>query len=426
VTADATNGGGTPAGAGITFSSTINGGQALVLTGGTGQVDLHGIVGGGTALTSLTASGSSIHLYNNITASGSTLHFISPVVLENDLTLTDTGSGITFDSTISANPVHNRHLTLSATNGQITASNTIDLAILTATLSGNGSFQTIIATGGVSIASSNGNLAVGAVSTNTGHISLQPSATELSNFLSTGDLMPQGVLSLNGDLSATASNILLSPSGRTALLSVAGIRANQNTLISGVNVTLGQYETLTVFGNISLTGAVSVSVMDLIATGNLAITAPTINVFLHGPGQIYDSFGVLYTSENTNIDASSDKTVTLSVAPTFSGVGLPANIDVVTFNEAAFTPLLSFSGYLLDFDEANLPPPPPPSSSSSSLQPIATERFGIAVSELFFHLPIQWLTLRSQPPLSFSLYEDEMPFYTQVDSRIGSLAKPAP
>src|SRR5207244_1770497 len=46
----------------ITFTSTINGGQALTLTAGSGDVLVSGIVGGTTRLSSVTASGNTIGL----------------------------------------------------------------------------------------------------------------------------------------------------------------------------------------------------------------------------------------------------------------------------------------------------------------------------------------------------------------------------
>src|SRR5581483_1638980 len=46
----------------ISFSSTINGGQALTLNSGAGDITLGGTVGGATRLSSLTATGNTINL----------------------------------------------------------------------------------------------------------------------------------------------------------------------------------------------------------------------------------------------------------------------------------------------------------------------------------------------------------------------------
>ncbi|MBS0615564.1 MAG: filamentous hemagglutinin N-terminal domain-containing protein [Verrucomicrobia bacterium] len=56
LTVDTTNASGSP-GADINFSSTINGGQALTLTAGTGAVEVAGIIGGTTALTTVSITG---------------------------------------------------------------------------------------------------------------------------------------------------------------------------------------------------------------------------------------------------------------------------------------------------------------------------------------------------------------------------------
>src|SRR5579871_3264745 len=83
VTADTTNAGGTTAGANISFSSTINGAQALTLVGGTGStVSFSGAVGGTTALTNLSfTSASLIQIGANITTNGNPLTFPSAVTL---------------------------------------------------------------------------------------------------------------------------------------------------------------------------------------------------------------------------------------------------------------------------------------------------------------------------------------------------------
>ena len=66
VTVDSTNAGGTPAGANIAFTSTINGAHNLTLTGGTsGNVTVSGAIGANTALSSLTATGN-ILTFGNI------------------------------------------------------------------------------------------------------------------------------------------------------------------------------------------------------------------------------------------------------------------------------------------------------------------------------------------------------------------------
>lgn len=121
VLVDATNSGATATGAGITFSSTINNGNTLTLTGGTsGTVTMTGAVGGTTPLTSLTVSGATINqnsdarttgiisytaptainVSGNMTTTANTITLTGPVTLANTPTFTTSGANISFSSTL--------------------------------------------------------------------------------------------------------------------------------------------------------------------------------------------------------------------------------------------------------------------------------------------------------------------------------------
>jgi filamentous hemagglutinin family protein len=127
VTADTTNSGGTPAGANITLTSTVNGANSLTLTGGTGGTISFGTIGGTTPLTSLTASGSTINqnstvkttgavsytgstavnIPSNITTSGGVVTMTGPVTVSGTPTIDSTngggtaaGANISFSSTL--------------------------------------------------------------------------------------------------------------------------------------------------------------------------------------------------------------------------------------------------------------------------------------------------------------------------------------
>ena len=100
-----------PAGAAITFSSTLDGTAtvkpALTLNGGTGgAITFSGIVGGTYPLGSLSATGSAINVYGNITTAGGAIAMNSPVVLFATPLAFDTTSGaatganISFSSTL--------------------------------------------------------------------------------------------------------------------------------------------------------------------------------------------------------------------------------------------------------------------------------------------------------------------------------------
>ena len=351
-------------GGNISIHDTIQGPYTLNINSGLGNSYLYGEIGeSGSPILSLTTAGTATHLFANITASGSTLHFTSPVVLESTLTLTDTGSGITFDSTIFDTPLFTHSLTLDAsTAGQITASNLIIIGSLQSTSYGNSTFDTVLCSGSVGLTSNHGNLSVGTVSSTNSNISLKPSSQTFANYLSPGDLMPEGVLTLHGNLTALSGTITLSDISLPGVLSVAGIQGTTNLGITAQSIVLGQYATFTVFGNLTMTASTgNISVTDVIATNNLTISAPSgsVQIYLHDSAQIYDSYGVLYTTPRTNIVSSSNAST--SVSPqSFVGPGPAANIGNVSYTTAQFQSLLSYSTYSLDFNESTLPPPPPP------------------------------------------------------------------
>ena len=84
---DTTNAGGTPSGASITFSSTVDGGPALTLTGGTsGTVTLGGAVGATTAPSSLTATGATITQSSSVKTSGAVSYNASTLNLGGNIT----------------------------------------------------------------------------------------------------------------------------------------------------------------------------------------------------------------------------------------------------------------------------------------------------------------------------------------------------
>src|SRR5207253_2896202 len=104
----ATNGGAAPAGANITFTGTLGGAQALVLTAGTaGAIVLQGAVGVPTPLASLSATGNTLSLpaiqtsgaqsYTGAaTLGGSLTSAGAPILINGPATLT---AGVMVDTT---------------------------------------------------------------------------------------------------------------------------------------------------------------------------------------------------------------------------------------------------------------------------------------------------------------------------------------
>ena len=85
----------------ITFSSTINGAQALTLTAGAGDVSIGGAVGGGTPLTSITASGNTISLQAVTTmALGANVSTAGNVLITAGTAITRTAGTISGNGTV--------------------------------------------------------------------------------------------------------------------------------------------------------------------------------------------------------------------------------------------------------------------------------------------------------------------------------------
>ena len=102
VTLDTTNAGGTTAGANISFSSTLNGAQALTVKGGSGGSINLTTVGTTTALTNIIfTNGALIQIGGNITVSGANpLTFALPVSFTAASVITSNNANISFSSTL--------------------------------------------------------------------------------------------------------------------------------------------------------------------------------------------------------------------------------------------------------------------------------------------------------------------------------------
>jgi hypothetical protein len=415
-TLDSTNSGGTAAGNDITFSNTINGTTDLTLAGGTGgTVTLTGIVGGSTPLTSLTASGASIHVYDNVTASGSTLLFSDPVVLEGDVTFTDTGSGMTFSSSITG---ATRNLVLSATAGQITVGGAVNVASLSSTSSGASTFSgAITSNANVGITSTANSIDVDAITSTTGSITIQPSSNIISNQLSAGDKMPEGIAVLRGTLTASAGSVSLSATGRTELLSVATLTGDPtggNLTIVADSLTIGDYETLTVFGDVDFTVTGAASFGDIIATNSLTIASGSNTVFLRETGLVYSSFGELYENPEVALYATA-ALPSITPDPTYTGAGLPAEILLLDLTQGEFEALLVYSSRLLPYNITVPPAPIPSGSGGGASLPEAVTKYDRSAAESFG----LWTTNLFGPRLSWGR---GAPLYTHA---LGSITLPS-
>ena len=103
VTVDTTNGGGTPGGANMTFTNTINGAQDLALTAGSGAISLQGTVGGTTPLTSFTVNSANTLSLPVTTINGPCIDHATTTTLNGNLT--ETFTSITGEVLLATGPI---------------------------------------------------------------------------------------------------------------------------------------------------------------------------------------------------------------------------------------------------------------------------------------------------------------------------------
>ncbi len=302
------------------------------------------------ALVSLLNRGTSVVLQasNNITVN-------SPITLTGSpgsLTL-DAGGSVNLNASITTS---GGGLTIVATNGSVTASNPIDTS---ATGSANG--------GAVSITSTQGSISVKGITTSGGTsgghggaITLQPASGVTSG-------LPAGTLTLGGDLIANGGagkgNISLSATGRSGIVEVATIfssTSGNNLSILGNSLTVGPFEAITILGNIQFSLDTQATVGDMVALDALTITAPTINLLLHGTGQILAYTGSLYNTTELHLIANASAP-TLTGTQVDVGTGPTPLIGQYTLaTRSVFESMLLYNGMILNFDGQLAPPTPTP------------------------------------------------------------------
>ncbi len=265
-TFDTTNAGGTSAGANISFSSTLNGANALTLQGGTGgNLSFTGAVGGTTPLTSLTFNSANNAAANNLTvgfltqSSGNgTTTFNGAISTSNALGINLTGNAFTFNNTVTT------------TNGgslQIANSGLLTMPVAaTLTLSGP-LMQTGAGTSklGNSITSSDEVLFTGSVALiNNTSIDTSAASHDII-FMNTIDNDTSGG-PFNLTLAAGLSNITIQgnigqnqPIGAFLInnaenITLAGVTGNSLTINSGAGTTTINGDQLIGSGGINITG----------------------------------------------------------------------------------------------------------------------------------------------------------------------------
>ncbi len=283
VVLDATNAGATPAGANISFSSTINGSGARTLTlrGGTaGVVSFGGAVGGVTPLVNLSfISASSIQIGSNIVVTGANpLLFPSPVSLTGTSAITSNNANVTFSSTLNGAQA----LTINGGSGITTFTGAVggttplnSLSATAATLAQNSTSRT---TGALSYTGStainvNGNITTsGGIITMTGPVAITGALTFDST--NAGGTAAGANISFSSTLNGATSLTLRAGTG--GVVSFGGAVGNTTPL---TNLTFTSASSVQVGGNVTVTGANPlVFGFPVSLTGTSTITSNNANV----------------------------------------------------------------------------------------------------------------------------------------------------
>ena len=288
-TVDTTNGGATPNGASITFSSTIDdsvgnpGGAGLTAVAGTsGALTFGGAIGGVTPIGFLTVSSAQgVSLGGNITTAGGSVFFTSaPTVLSASVTIDTTsgnpgGGDVSFDS---LSPIDSTNATQSLTVIAGVSSVEFDAA-----LGGNQALKSLTATDGQFTANGEIKTAGGAVvittaqgnSGNTGQAIFSTVDTGGGAFTATASGTAP-VITLNGNILTGAGNVTVTATGTGS----AQINVGSNSMIATTSGSVLMSAIAgTAFGDISNDGMISTG------TGAVTLTASSTgssaNIYLY-------------------------------------------------------------------------------------------------------------------------------------------------
>ena len=328
----------------ITFSSTLNGAQALTLDAGTGTVAFNGAVGNTAPLTNLTFTNAAlIQVGSNITMSGAnTLTFPDPVSITGTSNITSNNANISFGSTLDGAQA----LTITGGSGTTTftgaVGGTTPLSSLSATAATITQSSTVKTTGAVSY---------------TGSIAIHVNGNITTSTAATGTVTMTGPVTLaagvvidttNGGGTAAGSNINFS-GGTTTINGAFALGLNGGT---GGTVTLGgvaggttPLSTLTVTNaatiNINSIGGASAGVSG--ATALTSLGAINFNGLTYNANaQTYTaatnfqlSSGVTTFTTNNNALTFTTGTIQVPAASTFTASSGTGTITVGPINGAA-------------------------------------------------------------------------------------------
>ena len=295
-TVDSTNVGGTPAGVGINFGSTIDGAFGLIVNAGIADVTFNNNVGTGTALANLT-----------VTSGDLTTHFLGNVTTVGDQTYNG-GAQMDIATVV---------FTASDTNGDITFNGAVR--------SGTGvENMTVLAGGNVTF-----NNTVGGTDTTTQFANL---TVDCGNDLGETITFGTAAATVRADAVNLNTNTLLATPA-----TIATIVARSNISFANTTFAMGQNEKLTSLGGIRINGltgltsnATSVTLGDVNAVGNLRVTSPSIALLARASGPITTNTGGTIT--DAMVDYIVGGQVFFSTTPVMSGSGSQATFSNPTGN----------------------------------------------------------------------------------------------
>ena len=251
--------------------------------------------------------------------------------------------------------------------------------------------------GSAQITSSDGSISVGlinvsggnstvAVGGNSGNVSLQPTnATGAQNIALGTVALNQNVVAKGGTgTGAGVDGSVTISAARSASVSTATITSSlvgNDVLIETGTFIMGDFEVITVLGDLTVTASQSMTIGDSIALVDLNYTAPTINLLVHGPYEILSSLGALYPSPDLHVYGGNSETLVGTLMPTGP---LDQQNFASTYTESQFRNLLILDGAsnILNFNQ-RVPDPPPAPSAPSAAQP----NFGL-MNEIVYDMTV--------------------------------------
>ena len=302
----------------ITFSSTLDGGQAVVLDAGSGGINLNGVVGA-TPLTSLATTGTTgaISIGQNITTTGGQT-FTGPVTLSGSPTLTTTDTLVSFDGDVSGAGA----LTVASGTGGVTFGSTVGNGVNITSLDTTGTTGNITLTGNLD--------SDGTVLFN-GPVLLAADAT-----ITTSD----DLVTFSSTLNNAQNLVVTTGSGGVTFTGIVG----GSTPLTSI-LTTGTTGTITLGANVNTTGAQNY-------VGAVSFNSDIALNVSGGTDSDDVSFGdtVTSTADSLDINVAGSGDVTFGDG---SGTDIVSGINALTVDGNAITVNTSVSATSIVFQGAN-------------------------------------------------------------------------